>query len=72
MDILTIGKREYVIDRVDLPTSWTNYIGVKRYVRSPEIIRQAAIFFINRRNITESQDFAQTVYLWTDRDIMCI
>ena len=22
-------KREYVIDRVDLPTSWTNYIGVK-------------------------------------------
>lgn len=23
------GKREYVIDRVDLPTSWTNYIGVK-------------------------------------------
>ncbi len=22
-------KREYVIDRVDLPTSWTNYLGVK-------------------------------------------
>lgn len=22
-------KREYVIDRVDIPTSWTNYIGVK-------------------------------------------
>ena len=22
-------NREYVIDRVDLPTSWTNYIGVK-------------------------------------------
>lgn len=22
-------KREYVIDRVDLPTSWTNYIGLK-------------------------------------------
>ena len=23
------AKREYVIDRVDLPTSWTNYLGVK-------------------------------------------
>ncbi len=23
------GKREYVIDKVDLPTSWTNYLGVK-------------------------------------------
>ena len=23
-------KREYVIDRVDLPTSWTNYL---RYMR---------------------------------------
>ncbi|MDR2045305.1 MAG: N,N'-diacetylchitobiose phosphorylase [Clostridium sp.] len=23
------GKREYVIDRVDLPTSWTNYLGVE-------------------------------------------
>ena len=22
-------KREYVIDRVDLPTSWTNYLGLK-------------------------------------------
>lgn len=22
-------KREYVIDRVDLPTSWTNYLGVE-------------------------------------------
>jgi N,N'-diacetylchitobiose phosphorylase len=22
-------KREYVIDRVDLPTSWTNYLGIK-------------------------------------------
>ncbi|MCR5031978.1 MAG: N,N'-diacetylchitobiose phosphorylase [Lachnospiraceae bacterium] len=25
-------KREYVIDRVDLPTSWTNYLGVKDFV----------------------------------------
>ncbi len=23
------GKREYVIDRVDIPTSWTNYLGVE-------------------------------------------
>ena len=22
-------KREYVIDRVDVPVSWTNYIGTK-------------------------------------------
>lgn len=22
-------KREYVIDRVDIPVSWTNYLGVK-------------------------------------------
>lgn len=22
-------KREYVIDRVDLPVSWTNYLGVQ-------------------------------------------
>ena len=22
-------KREYVIDRIDLPTSWTNYLGVE-------------------------------------------
>ena len=22
-------KREYVIDRVDIPTSWTNYLGVE-------------------------------------------
>jgi len=25
-------KREYVIDRVDLPTSWTNYLGVEDFV----------------------------------------
>ena len=24
-------KREYVIDRVDLPTSWTNYLGVENF-----------------------------------------
>ena len=29
MDILTMKKREYVIDRVDLPASWTNYLGLK-------------------------------------------
>lgn len=23
------GSREYVIDRVDVPVSWTNYLGVK-------------------------------------------
>ena len=23
-------RREYVIDRVDLPTSWTNYLGLER------------------------------------------
>jgi len=25
--------REYVIDRVDLPASWTNYIGTKDMLR---------------------------------------
>lgn len=29
-------NREYVIDRVDLPTSWTNYIGVKDMMCSIE------------------------------------
>ena len=23
--------REYVIDRIDLPTSWTNYLGVEKF-----------------------------------------
>lgn len=23
------ASREYVIERIDLPTSWTNYLGVK-------------------------------------------
>ena len=23
-------NREYVIDRIDLPTSWTNYLGVEK------------------------------------------
>ena len=24
-------NREYVIDRIDLPTSWTNYLGVEKF-----------------------------------------
>ena len=24
-------KREYVIDRLDIPTSWTNYLGVEDF-----------------------------------------
>lgn len=30
-------KREYVIDRVDLPVSWTNYLGVKELLKDPSL-----------------------------------
>ena len=41
-------KREYVIDRVDLPVSWTNYLGVKSW----SIIRRAVTCSISLRSIT--------------------
>ena len=48
-------KREYVIDRVDLPTSWT--------------IRQADISSINLRNTIESHGFGGMPFRWTGRAI---
>lgn len=35
--------REYVIDRVDLPASWTNYIGTKDMLRRRTCVRKAAV-----------------------------
>lgn len=62
-------KREYVIDRVDLPTSWTNYLGVERMCA---VVNHTAgdTYFTKRRNITELRDSAATAFRWTDRDTM--
>ena len=29
-------KREYVIDRIDVPVSWTNYIGTGAFLTIPQ------------------------------------
>ena len=54
-------NREYVIDRVDLPTSWTNYIG-----------EQEGIFSTNHRSTTGSPSSVQTEFPWTGLDTMYI
>ena len=52
-------NREYVIDRVDLPTSWTNYIGVKDMCA---VLNHTAggIFSTNHRSTTGSPGSVQT------------
>lgn len=64
-------KREYVIDRVDLPVSWTNYLGVNDMCA---VVNHTAggYIFISRRNITGSQGFVGMGCPWIGRDIMCI
>ena len=64
-------NREYVIDRVDLPTSWTNYIGVKDMcaVLNPQ---QEGIFSTNHRSTTGSPGSVQTEFPWTGLDTMYI
>ena len=57
--------REYVIERVDLPTSWTNYLGVENLA---VVVNHTA----GVRNITESHVSTETVFRWTGRDIMYI
>ena len=63
-------KKEYVIDNVALPASWTNYLGVKD--TCVVINHTAGICFTNRRNITGLQDLGEMQFQWTDRDIMYI
>ncbi len=62
-------KREYVIDRVDLPVSWTNYLGVKDMCA---VLNHTAgaICFISLRSITGSRDFGEMPFRWIVRDIM--
>ena len=75
-------KKEYVIDNVALPASWTNYLGVKDTcvvinhtaggcvqcsIRPPEAMPST-----NRRNITGLQDLGEMQFQWTDRGIMYI
>ena len=57
--------REYVIEKVDLPTSWTNYLGVENLA---VVVKD--ILSIRVRNITESHVSMETVFQWTGRDIM--
>ena len=65
------GKREYVIDRVDLPVSWTNYLGVEDVC---VVVNHTAgdICFIRRRNTIGSPGSGETASRWTDRATMCI
>ena len=57
-------KKEYVIDNVALPASWTNYLGVKDTC--------VVINHTNRRNITGLQDLGEMQFQCTDRGIMYI
>ncbi len=62
-------KREYVIDRVDIPTSWTNYLGVED--TCAVVNHTAGGYFIRRRNITEFPASTETVSRWTGLGTMC-
>jgi N,N'-diacetylchitobiose phosphorylase len=44
-------NKEYVIDRPDIPVSWTNYLGVKDLCTVISH-KQAVIQFINLQNTT--------------------
>ncbi len=56
--------REYVIEKVDLPTSWTNYLGVEDMAA---VVNHTAggMLFIKAPNITGSAVSAATVFPWT-------
>ena len=69
------AKREYVIDRVDIPVSWTNYLGVENmcgvvnhtaggylFYKSPEYLR----------SITGLPVSARMRFRWTGPDTMYI
>lgn len=58
------GHREYVIEKVDLPTSWTNYLGVEDMAA---VVNHTAgaMLFIKAPNITGSAVFAVTAFPWT-------
>ena len=45
------ARREYVIDRIDLPVSWTNYIGIGD-MYGVFIIRRGDISFTRARSTT--------------------
>lgn len=62
-------KREYVIDRVDLPVSWTNYLGVKDMCA---VLNHTAggYLFYQSPGITGSRDFGEMQSRWIVRDIM--
>ena len=64
-------KREYVIDRVDLPVSWTNYLGVKDLC---VVVNHTAggYMFYQSPEYHRVTRFAEMRCRWTGRDIMCI
>lgn len=57
-------SREYVIDRVDLPVSWTNYIGVGTCTAC-STTRRADTFCTRPQNTTVSRVSARTACRWT-------
>lgn len=64
-------NREYVIDRVDVPVSWTNYIGVENMCAVVNHTAGGYLFYKNH-STTGLQGSAQTAYLWIGRDITFI
>ena len=71
-------KREYVIDRVDLPVSWTNYLGVKdlcvvvNHTAGGYMFYQSPEYHRVTRFRPQPRGYPRTPCRWTGRDIMCI
>lgn len=65
-------KREYVIDRVDLPVSWTNYLGVKDLCVVVNHTAGGYMFYQSPEYHRVTRFLRKCGARWTDRDIMCI
>lgn len=61
-------NREYVIDKLDIPTSWTNYLGVRDMCT---VINHTAGGYIFYKS-PEYQGLEQILYRWIGQDIMYI
>lgn len=65
-------KREYVIDRVDLPVSWTNYLGVKDLCCRGQSYG-GRLHVLSVSGVSPGDAFSRKCGArWTGRDIMCI
>ncbi len=65
MAIFDNKSREYVIDRVDLPVSWTNYIGVWDMYGVFNHTAGGYLLYKTPRNTTASRVSARTACRWT-------